>query len=121
MNPSSLHGRRMRVTSTDSAGVVSGETILEFEQTSDVVSARYRGGTIVDGYLVGKLDPTGTSLRFCYVQADSRGNVDAGSSTGTIDEMQDGRLRLTEVFQWFTRPGCGTNVFEEIRDTGEAI
>jgi hypothetical protein len=117
----SLHGRRMQVTSTDSGGVVSGETILEFEQTGEVVSARYRGGTIVDGYLIGELDPTGTSLRFCYVQADLRGHVDAGSSIGTIDEMQDGRLRLIEVFQWFTRPGRGTNVFEEIRDTGEAI
>jgi hypothetical protein len=121
MNPSGLHGRRMRVTSTDSTGVVSGETILEFEQTSDLVSARYRGGTIVDGYIVGKLDRTGTSLRFCYVQADLHGNVDAGSSTGTIEEMQDGRLRLIEVFEWFTRRGRGTNVFEEIRDTGEVL
>ena len=121
MTSSGLHARRMRVTSTDSGGVVCGETILEFEQTSDVVSARYRGGTIIDGYLVGNLDPTGTSLRFCYVQVDLRGNVDAGSSTGTIDEMQDGRLRLIEEFQWFTRPGRGTNVFEEIRDTGEVI
>jgi hypothetical protein len=118
MISSGLHGRRMRVTSTDSSGVVSGETILEFEQTSDVISARYRGGTIVGGYLIGKLDPTGTSLRFCYVQADLCGNVDAGSSTGTIEEMQDGRLRLIEVFQWFTRPDRGTNVFEEISDTG---
>jgi hypothetical protein len=38
-----------------------------------------------------------------------------------IDEMPDGGMRLIEVFQWFTRPGRGTNVFEEIRDTGEAI
>jgi hypothetical protein len=97
---------------------VSGETILEFEQTSDVVSARYRGCTIIDGYLAGNLDPTGTSLRFCYVQVDLRGNVDAGESTGTIDQMQDGRLRLIEEFQWFTRSGRGTNVFEEISNTG---
>lgn len=99
---------------------MSGETILEFEQTSEVVSARYRGGTIVDGYLIGKLDPAGTSLHFCYVQADVRGNVDAGSSTGTIDQMQDGRLRLTEEFKWFTRSGRGINVFEEIKDAGES-
>ena len=110
----------MRASSTDSGGVVSGETILELEQTSDVVSGRYRGGTIIDGYLVGKLDPTGTSLRFCYVQVDLCGNVDAGSSIGTIDEMPDGRLRLIEGFQWFTRSGHGTNVFEEVRDAGEA-
>jgi hypothetical protein len=81
MTSSGFHGRRMRVTSTDSGGVVSGETILEFEQTSDVVSARYRGGTIVDGYLVGKLDPTGTSLRFCYVQAPRRRGLERSQSS----------------------------------------
>jgi hypothetical protein len=121
MTTSGLHGRRMRVIATDPGGVVSGQTILEFEQTGDLVSARYRGGTIVDGYLIGKLDPAGTSLQFCYVQVDLHGGVDAGSSNGTIDQMQDGRLRLIEEFQWFTRPGHGTNVFEEIRNTGEVI
>jgi len=109
----------MCVVATDPEGVVSGQTILEFEQTNDMVSARYRGGTIVDGYLVGKLDTAGSSLHFCYVQLDLDGRVDAGSSIGTIDQMQDGRLRLKEEFQWFTRPGRGTNVFEEIRNAGE--
>jgi hypothetical protein len=47
--------------------------------------------------------------------------VDAGSSTATIEQMQDGRLRLIEDFQWFTRSGRGINVFEEIMDTGEVI
>jgi hypothetical protein len=109
-----LSGRRMRTTSTDSSGVVSAETLLAFEQTGDVVSARYRGGAIIDGYLVGKLDATGASLHFCYVQVDLDGNVDAGSSTGTIEQMEDGRLRLTEAFQWFTRAERGINIFEEI-------
>jgi hypothetical protein len=45
----------MRVVATDSGGVVSGETILEFEQTNEVVSARYLGGTIVDGYSLESL------------------------------------------------------------------
>jgi hypothetical protein len=101
MTLSGLHGRRMRVASTDPDGVVSAETVLEFTQTGDVVSARYSGGAIVDGHLIGRLDPSGTLLHFCYVQVDLRGNVDAGTSIGTIGRMQDGRLRLTEEFQWF--------------------
>lgn len=109
----------MRVTSKASSGVVSGETVLEIEQTNDVVFARYRGGAIIECYLIGKFDLTGTSLHLCYVQVDLHGNVDAGSSIGTIDKMQDGRLRLTEAFQWFTRSSHGTNIFEEIRDTVE--
>ncbi|QEE30215.1 hypothetical protein FTW19_20880 [Terriglobus albidus] len=98
---------------------MSGQTILEFKQTNDMVSAHYRGGSIVDGYLIGTLDSAGTSLRFCYVQIDLHGNVDAGVSTATISHLQDGRVRLEESFQWLTRPGRGNNVFEEIRDTGD--
>jgi len=109
-----LNGRRMRTISTDAIGVVSPETVLTFEQTDDRVSARYRGGAIVDGYLIGKFDSTGATLSFCYVQTDVCGNVDAGRSTGTIEQAEGGRLRLTEEFQWFTRAEHGTNVFEEI-------
>ena len=120
MTTSGLHGRRMRVIAADPDGVVSRQTILEFKQTSDLVSARYRGVAIVDGYLIGRLDPAGTSLRFCYVQVDLYGGMDAGSSTGTIDKMQDGRLRLIEEFRWLTRSGRGINVFEEIRELEES-
>jgi len=111
----------MRVVSTDPVGVVSGQTILEFEQTNDMVSARYRGGTILDGYLLGTLDSAGASLRFCYVQVDLHGSVDAGSSICTISHLKDGRLLLREEFQWLTRSGSGTNVFEEIRSTGDDV
>ena len=102
----------MRVMSTDTNGVVSSDTILVFEQTGNVVSARYRGGSIIDGYLIGVREST--SLRFRYVQVDERGNLDAGVSTGTIELLPDGRLRLIEQFQWLTRPEAETNIFEEI-------
>ena len=107
-----FNGIRMRTASTATSGVVSGDTILVFEQTGDVVSARYRGGAIIDGYLIGRLE--GATLKFRYVQADTGGNLDAGVSTGMIERIGDGRLRLTEHFQWLTRPESGTNVFEEI-------
>ena len=53
MTSSGPQGRRMLVTATDSVGIVSGKTILEFEQSSEVVSAPYRVGTILGGYLIG--------------------------------------------------------------------
>jgi hypothetical protein len=108
-----FNGRRMRTASTAASGVVSSETVLVFEQVRDVVSARYRGGSIVDGYLIGRLD--GATLKFRYVQADVHGNLDAGVSIGKIERLPGGRLRLVEEFQWLTRPEGGTNVFEEIK------
>ena len=108
----SLDGVRMAGAATDSSGVVSGETIFTFEQTGDVVSARYRGGDIIDGYLIGQL--SGANLHFRYVQADGSGALDAGVSNGELERLSDGRLRLVEHFQWITRQGSGTNVFEQI-------
>ena len=108
-----FNGRRMCTASTDVSGVVSSETVLIFEQVGDVVSARYRGGSVVDGYLIGRLDAA--TLKFRYVQADVNGNLDAGVSIGMVERMSDGRLRLIEQFQWLTRPESGTNVFEEMQ------
>jgi hypothetical protein len=106
-----LTGVRMRVSASAATGVVSTDTELVFEQTGSIVSARYRGGSIVDGYLIGHVE--GMTFHFRYVQADTGGRIDAGVSEGRFERLPDGRLRLTEDFQWTTRPASGTNVFEE--------
>ena len=111
-----LTGVLMTVSNADAHSVVSGSTVLTFEQQGNVVSARYRGGDIIDGYLIGQLE--GWSLRFRYVQADRGGRLDAGVSAAVLDRLADGRLRLVEHYQWLTRPESGTNIFEEIRPAG---
>jgi hypothetical protein len=112
-----LAGVRMTVSNSDAHSVVNTSTVLTFEQQGNVVSARYRGGEIVDGYLIGLLE--GWSLHFRYVQADRSGRLDAGVSEGVLDRQADGRLRLVEHYQWLTRPERGTNTFEEIRSPGQ--
>lgn len=112
MNPISLDGIRMSVVASAEGGVVSSQTIFRFEQTGPVVSARYQGGRIVDGYLIGRLD--GARLAFRYVQADTDNNLDSGASKGVLQRTPAGRLRLIEHFEWATRAGGGTNIFEEL-------
>lgn len=108
----SLDGIRMRAFSSE--GEVDSETILRFEQIGAVFSARYRGGAIVDGYLIGRF-AEGGAVSFRYVQADANGRVDQGVSTGFVTRLEDGRLQLTEDFQWITRKGAGRNIFVEER------
>lgn len=114
-DPPSLHGVRMRVTSGAEAAAVSSDTVFEFEQTGNIFSARYRGGQIADGYLIGIFLSDG-KLEFRYVQADRNGRIDAGVSTGALTRLPDGRLRLVENFRWSTRPESGQNVFEEANE-----
>jgi len=107
-----LNGVRMAAQTADTSGAVSSATIMIFEQANGIISARYCGGAILDGYLIGHL--RGLSLHFRYVQAQDDGRLDAGVSNGDLDRLPDGRLRLTEHFRWLTRPGRGTNIFEEL-------
>ncbi|HEV2270276.1 MAG TPA: hypothetical protein VGR92_12515 [Steroidobacteraceae bacterium] len=102
----------MTVSNAGVNSVVNAHTTLTFEQQGNVVSARYCGGEVVDGYLIGHL--AGWSLHFRYVQADRSGRLDAGVSEGVFDRLADGRLRLVEHYQWLTREERGTNWFEEL-------
>ena len=108
----SLDGIRMRVISTAEVGVVEGDTLFTFTQEGSVVSAHYSGGRVRLGYLVGIRSPAG--LRFRYVRLDTEDRLDSGCSECEIGRTPDGRVRLLEHFQWDTREGSGTNLFEEV-------
>jgi hypothetical protein len=110
--PISLDGVQMRVASTGAGGEVNTETLFTFVQDGSVVSARYAGGKVRLGYLVGTMSAGG--LHFRYAQLDNEGRLDGGYSTCEISQMSDGRIRLVEHFRWDSREGSGTNVFEEI-------
>lgn len=101
----------MHVITTAANGVVGRETIFEFRQAGRVVTAPYRGGKIVDGYLAGVWE--NDLLQFRYVQVTADQVVQSGSSTARLSRSAAGRLRLEEDFQW-ADGGAGTNIFEEI-------
>ena len=107
-----LNGRRMHVVSTDQIGEVGIDTIFEFEQNGNIVSARYAGGKIRIGYLVGIINRN--NLEFRYAQANIEDHLDGGQSNCEIKIADDGKLQLIEHFQWSSREGSGTNVFEEL-------
>jgi hypothetical protein len=108
----SLDGIRMRVVATAASGVVGADTIFSFSQRGLVVTAHYAGGRITAGFLAGRWEAD--RLVFRYVQVADGESVDSGQSVARVTHSPGGRLRLEESFQWETRTGSGTNVFEEI-------
>lgn len=85
---------------------------LEFRQKGSRVSARYRGGAIRHGYLIGRIE--GSQLTFRYAQVEASGEIHGGRSVCDVERLADGRTRMHEHFTWRTRPGSGTNVFDEV-------
>jgi len=108
-----LDGRHMYVSSTAGNGVVGSDTRLEFIQRGSRVAARYAGGGVERGWLVGTL--SGEALNFRYAQREAPGHIHGGHSACAVVRLDEGRIRIIERFTWTTRPGSGTNVFDEIR------
>ena len=109
-----LDGLWMYVSSTAAAGVVDSDTRLQFIQKGQCVAARYTGGSVKRGWLVGRL--SGSELVFRYAQAEAAGEVHSGHSVCRVERLSTGRIRITERFTWTSRPGSGTNVFDEIME-----
>jgi len=106
-----LHDVWMTVTSTARNGVVGADTRLHLVQSGSRVLGRYRGGGVVRGYLSGNL--SGSALTFRYVQREGSGEIHSGRSFCEVRRRADGRLRLIEHFEWRSRNGSGTNVFDQ--------
>lgn len=111
--PPTLHGIRMRVVATAANGVVGADTVFVFQQRGRLVTASYAGGRIVAGFLAGRWEQDGR-LFFRYAQVTVDESVESGRSFATLARTPMGKLRLEENFVWESKPGSGTNVFEEI-------
>jgi len=109
--PEVFEGVRMRAVATGASGSVGADTLFTFGQRGTTVWARYAGGAVPLGYLVGTL--SAGRLAFRYAQVDLLGEVHGGRSVCDVEHLPDGRLRLLEHFQWESREGSGTNIIEE--------
>lgn len=105
-----FHNKKMNVIKTAENGVVNHNTIFHFEQKGARVIARYNGGKVKRGVLVGNIK--GRKLLFSYTQQHDDGQVAGGESKCDIKFLENGSLRLIERFNW--EQGRGENVFAEV-------
>ena len=93
-------------------GDVGAQTVFEYAEEAGLVHARYAGGAIRLGFLVGTRD--GDTLRFRYAQVRTDGTTASGRCESRIEVLADGRVRLHETWAWESHPGAGTSVVEEV-------
>lgn len=114
MSAPSLDGRRFGAAAVGAGGEVGAETIFEYHERDGIVWARYEGGAIRLGFLVGTRD--GETVEFRYSQLNAAGETSSGRCRSTVVVLPDGRLRLDEAWAWESRPGEGTSAVEEIAE-----
>lgn len=111
----SLEGRRFRDVTPAHEGDVGDDTVFEYHEDGDgTIWARYQGGTVRLGFLVGtRIDDR---LDFRYSHVTTEGETAAGHCTSWMEVLADGRLRLHESWRWESKPGSGTSMVEEVAD-----
>ena len=108
----SLDGRVFAVADSG-GGVATTDTTFHDSEDNGVVTATYGGGTIRSGFLIGTR--TGDSLDFRYVQLHTDGTTASGHCVTELEVLPDGRIRLSESWEWESRLGSGRSVAEEVR------
>lgn len=108
-----LDNLKMNVIQTAPNGVVNELTIFSFVQKNNIVSARYSGGKIETGYLVGLMNEN--KLDFCYCQLQIDGRLDNGNSKCELIFNDEGKILMKEKFNWASRnDDSGENIFKQI-------
>lgn len=109
-----LNGKLFRSVSNSENGDVDAATIFYYQQQGEIVTARYMGGSIVEGHLIAKVLPGG-QLDMRYHHLNRAGEFMLGKCLSTPSQLPDGRLKFSEEWQWLTGDGStGRSEIEEI-------
>jgi len=103
-------GRRFRPVAEDGAD----GRVAVYRQDGDLLWGEFRGGRARRGALTGRCAPDGT-LDFAYCMVLETGEVISGRCSSTPHVLDDGRIRLDEVWQRYgPHADSGTSCIEEI-------
>ncbi|MCG8577134.1 MAG: n-acetylglutamate synthase [Flavobacteriales bacterium] len=106
--------KKFRPFSNSENGETTAETIFNYEQDGNILTATYQGGQIVSGHLIGLVDENG-NIDMRYHQVNTKGELMTGQCQSTPEFMENGKIRLHEKWQW-TSGDCssGTSILEEV-------
>jgi hypothetical protein len=109
-----LDGKRFRSVVNSANGEVGEQTVFEYHQHGDIVTATYSGGSILLGQLLGRVLADGR-MELRYHHLNGEGDFKLGMCLSTPERLPDGRLQFHESWQWLSGDrSSGTSLIQEI-------
>ena len=108
------NNKKFRPVSNSDNGEVSSDMVFHYQQTKNVLTCRYKGKYILDGHLIGLVDETG-NIQMSYHQINQYGELMTGICYSTPEILENGKIRLTEKWQWTSGDQSkGSSILEEV-------
>ncbi|WP_323756500.1 n-acetylglutamate synthase [Roseivirga sp.] len=108
------NNRKFRSVSNTLNGETSADTIFEYVQEGNILTAQYQGGEIVKGHLIGSVDEQGY-IDMRYHQVNRKGQLMTGKCHSRPEVLSNGKIRLHEIWEWTSGDlSKGNSILEEI-------
>jgi hypothetical protein len=109
------HDKKFSVVSNSETGETNSDTIFHYQQERNIVWAKYQGGKVQFGSLIGIVSDEG-QIDMRYQQVNEKGGLMTGKCVSTPEVLADGRIRLHEVWKWTSGDlSEGKSIIEELK------
>lgn len=113
MSRYNFHLKKFALVDNSVNGKVNAETIFEYEQEGDLVTANYRGGGIRYGKIIARLE--NESLHMLYQCLTETDELKAGKAIAAISVTSENKLCLNLDWEWLgDESSKGTSEYVEI-------
>jgi hypothetical protein len=108
-----FNAKKFMLIQNTQSGEVNSDTVFEFSQKEDLVTADYYGGTIKFGKIIAQLQKD--QLEMLYQCLTKENELRAGKATAQISFTPDQKIRLKLRWKWITGDqSSGTSEYIEL-------
>ena len=100
MNEFDFNNKRFALIQNSDNGQVNTETIFNYKQDDNLVTADYFGGTIKYGKIIAELK--GDELNMLYQCFTTDNQLKAGKALAKITLTENGKIKLSLDWEWLT-------------------
>nr|WP_320119511.1 hypothetical protein [uncultured Marinifilum sp.] len=113
MKPFDFNKKKFSLIENTESGKVNSDTVFEFYQKDDLVTANYFGGTIKYGKIIALLN--GNKLNMIYQCVTTDNELKAGKAIADISLNENEKIKLNLRWEWLNKANeKGTSEYLEI-------
>lgn len=100
MNKFNFNNKRFGLIQNSESGQVNSETVFEYKQQDNLVTADYYGGTIKYGKIIAELKNDELNMLYQCLTTDNQ--LKAGKAIAKISLTDTGKMKLRLNWEWLT-------------------
>ncbi|WP_100610811.1 hypothetical protein [Confluentibacter lentus] len=100
MTKFNFNNKRFALIQNSDSGQVNSETVFEYKQDGNLVTADYFGGTIRYGKIIAALKDDELNMLYQCLTTDNE--LKAGKATAKISVTDTGKMKMNLNWEWLT-------------------